>query len=169
MTDGELIAALAKADTPTDLLMAVASRLARRGPTELVPTDGEKDLFERIWAFRQQFTRRPGDPKKPALLKFCRQMREKPATLEEITFGIRSEYSVKKDKPEHYAQMETFINQRRWESYDYAGYQKAKAQREAIASAPNVTSIRKPSIDAEARRQHAEALRAKYPILAVGE
>lgn len=163
MTDGELIAALAKANTPSDLLMAVASRLARKASKKLEPTEAEIELFERLWKFRQQFARRPGDPKKPALLKFCAQMREKAATFEEISFGIRCEYSAKKDRPELYAQMETFINQRRWETYDYAGDLLSKQRREQIEAAANVTPIRwqEPAIDNEARARHAQEVLAR--------
>lgn len=124
MTDAEMIAALAgKLDK--DELMALASRLNRKKPKELVPTDDEAEQFERLWMLRRQFTKRPGDPKRPALLKFCRRMREKPVAIEEIEHGIRCEYSAKKERPEHYCQMETFMSQRRWENYDWAAVKMA--------------------------------------------
>lgn len=139
MTDGELIAALAKAGIGSDLLVAVASRMRRKAPKEVVPTDEETAIFERLWAVRQQFVRRPGDPKKRALIKFVQQIRAKPATFEEVEFGIRCEYGAKKDRPELYAQMETFMSQRRWDTYDYAAYAKALAAKSA-----NVVNINRP-------------------------
>lgn len=170
MTESELLIALMHANTPKHLIDEVARKLARKKPEALTPTKEEIDAFERLWEFRRKFTKRPGDPKKPALLAYCRQMRAKPVSVDEIMFAIRSEYGVKKDRPECYAQMVTFMSQGRWETYDYAGYLRSREQREAIAAAPNVTSFRKPEpIDNEARRRSIEQLRGKYSILAVGE
>lgn len=136
MTDAEMIAALAGKLTQ-DELMALASRLNRKKPKEIIPTDAETEQFERLWTVRKQFTKRPGDPKRPALLQFCRRTREKPADIEEIEHGIRAEYGAKKERPELYCQMETFMRQRRWESHDWAAVKKA-----ALARTQNVVPIR---------------------------
>src|SRR5690606_4594998 len=146
-------------------------RLNRKKPETLAPTKEEVEAFERLWAFRAKFTKRPGDPKKPALLKFCQQMRKKPVPVEEIEYGIRCEYGPQRDNPSLYAPMETFMHQRRWENYDFASYQRMRAQRAAISAAPNVTPLRRPqqAIDSEARRRHFESLRAQNPLLAGGD
>lgn len=137
VTDAEMIASLAGKLTPEEL-QALASRLKRKSKQEIKPTSDEEEQFERLWRVRKQFTKRPGDPKRPALLKFCQRIREKPAPIEAIEYGIRCEYGAKKDRPELYCQMLTFMSQRRWENYDYAAV-KAHQQRSA-----NVVSISAP-------------------------
>lgn len=135
MTDLELIARVSR-HCPEDVVNDLIKRLQRKAPTQIVPTADEEAAFEDIWQHRRKFIKRPGDPKRPALLKFCRQMREKPADIEAIKFGITNEYSAKKDRPELYAQMETFMGQRRWETYDYDGY-KARLSRSGSANVVN--------------------------------
>lgn len=118
MSDAELIAALAGKLSPEELKI-LASKLKRKPRTEIKPTDQETADFERLWKVRKEYPSRPGDPKKPALLEYCRRMRETPATVEEIIFGIRCEYSKPRENPSLYCQMRTFMHQRRWEAYDY--------------------------------------------------
>lgn len=159
MTDAEMIAALADR-LSADELKALAGRLKQKKREEIRPTPKELTEFETIWNERKKFTKRPGDPKKPALLKYCRQMRENPVSVEEILYGIRNEYGVKKDRPEFYCQMETFINQRRWENYDFAKAQ-AAARRIAqqVPQASNVVAMRpqhKTAFQIEWERQQAK-------------
>lgn len=120
MNHYELIAQCSE-HLPKDLLSALVKALTKKSKQPVIATADEEARFEELWSLRKEFpARNGGDPKKTALEKFCVRIREKNATQEYIKFGIRCEYSKSVKDLAHICQFETFMSQRRWESYNYS-------------------------------------------------
>jgi hypothetical protein len=119
MNHYELIAQCSE-HLPKDLLSALVKALSKKSKQPTVATKEEEARFEELWSLRKQFpSRNGGDPKKTALEKFCVRIREKDAPQEHILFGIRCEFSKPIKDASCICQMETFMSQRRWETYTY--------------------------------------------------
>lgn len=119
MNKFELVSACT-AYLPPELLAELIKALNRKGKQAVVPTPQEELRFEELWRVRKQYpARNGGDPKKTALETFCVRMRAKPADQDHIIFGIKCEYSKSVKDTASLCQMETFMSQRRWESYTY--------------------------------------------------
>lgn len=117
---------------PHDLLQALTKALSQKSKQPTTPTAAEELRFEELWRTRKQYPgRNGGDPKKTALEVFCRRIREKDTPQEHILFGIRCEFSKPYKDAASICQMETFMSQRRWETYTFVA-----------PSQPNVVAMR---------------------------